>query len=312
LFLFIRENFAEKNKGDIQVRKKEREGKSTPFAPPSPSAMACWSIPESATAKPGVLERLGTALNSADLQSHDEVVGAVDLIAAMAYTQTNASAAEHVALEAAEIDPRTELASLLVRLKYAGDNSVGERVAIKLEHWVIHQRAFRKWKIKPGQSRQLHCFVRTALEEWLFPVCTECHGRELVGLEREELVEKRLRCTRCRGKGTLHETPRYSDRSPTRLGVKVRKDCPQCGGCGWRTHLRSRQRAKTDTCARCKGTGQRIPGDMERAMAIGIEVRIYQRDWAKRFTWLATGLDKIDHTQKRSLQSWLRSGINRA
>ena len=47
-------------------------------------------------------------------------------------------------------------------------------------------------------------------------------------------------------------------------------------------------------------------------MAIGIEVRIYERDWARRFTWLATGLDRLDHTQKRSLQSWLRSGINLA
>jgi len=261
--------------------------------------------------RPNVLERLGSALNSADLQARDEVVGAVDLIVAMAYTQTNTSAAGHQALESAEIDPRTELASLLVRLKYAGDNSVAERTALKLEHWVIHQRAFRKWKIKPGQSRQLRCFVRAALDEWLFPVCGECCGRQLVGLEREEIVERRIRCGRCRGKGWLHEVPRYSDRSPTRLGVKVTKNCPQCGGGGWRTHQRVRQ-SKTDTCCRCKGTGLRIPGGMERAMAIGIEVRIYERDWARRFTWLATGLDRLDHTQKRSLQSWLRSGINLA
>ena len=265
----------------------------------------------SAAGKPGVLERLGTALNSADLQSRDEFVGAVDLIAAMAYTQTNASASGHDALESAQIDPRTELASLLVRLKYGGDNSVAERTSVKLEHWVIHQRAFRKWKIKPGQSRQLRCFVRGSLDEWLFPVCGECHGRQLVGLEREEIVEKRVRCGRCRGKGWLHEVPRYGDRSPTRIGVKVTKDCPLCGGGGWRTHQRVRQR-KTEQCHRCKGTGLRIPGEMERSSVLGVEVRVYQRHWAKRFSWLAAGLDRLDHMQRRSLQSWLSSGISRA
>ena len=120
--------------------------------------------------RPNVLERLGSALNSADLQARDEVVGAVDLIVAMAYTQTNTSAAGHQALESAEIDPRTELASLLVRLKYAGDNSVAERTALKLEHWVIHQRAFRKWKINQGNraSYAVSCAPR------LMSGCSRC------------------------------------------------------------------------------------------------------------------------------------------
>jgi len=264
----------------------------------------------SAAEKPGVLERLGTALNSSSLKTRADVVCAVDLVIAMAYTQTNASAVEHDELKAIEIDRRTELASLLVRLKYAGDNSVAERTAVKLEHWVIHQRAFRKWKIKPWQSRQLRCFVRTALDEWLFSVCAECHGLQLVGLERGKIVEKRIRCGRCHGRGWLHEVPRYGDRSPTRLGVKVSMDCPICGGNGWRTHQRVQHR-KTERCAKCKGTGLRIPGEIERAQALGIEVRVYERHWAKRFTWLAAALDRLDHTERRSLQSWLQSGISR-
>jgi hypothetical protein len=42
--------------------------------------------------KPGVLERLGGALNSGNLESIDDRIGAVDLIAALAYTQTNPDA----------------------------------------------------------------------------------------------------------------------------------------------------------------------------------------------------------------------------
>lgn len=265
----------------------------------------------SAFDKPNVLERLGSALNSSDLQARDERLGAVDLIAAMAYSQTNASAAEHLQLEAAMIDPRTDLGSLLVRLKYAGDDSVAERTMLKLEHWVIHQRAFRRWKMKPGQSRQLRAFVCAGLDEWLNPVCGECHGRQLVGLDREEITERLVRCVRCRGKGWLQEVPRYTEKSPTRIGSPVRKDCHACGGRRWLTHRRVKQR-KTDICWKCKGTGLRIPSSMERATAIGVDVRVYERHWAKRFSWIAAGLDRLDHTEKRSLQSWLASGISSA
>lgn len=263
----------------------------------------------SAWDKPNVLERLGSALNSSDLSPRAHSVGAVDLIAAMAFSQTNASAAEHLELEAATIDPRTELGSLLVRLKYARDDSVAERTMLKLEHWVTHQRAFRRWKIKPGQSRQLRAFVCAGLDEWLNPVCGECHGRQLVGLDRGEVVERRVRCMRCRGRGWLQEVPRYTAKSPSRIGLPVRKDCHACVGGGWRTH-RKVQQHKTDTCGRCKGTGLRIPGSMERAIAIGVDVRVYERHWVKRFTWLSAGLDRLDLTEKRSLQSWLASGIS--
>lgn len=264
-----------------------------------------------ASEKPGVLERLGSALNSSSLQSRDEVVGAVDLITAMAYSQSNASAAAHAVLEEAVIDHRTELAALLVRLKYAGDGSVAMVAALKLEHWVTHQRAFRRWKLRPGQSRIFRAFVQAGLDEWLNPVCVECCGRQLVGLEREEIVEKRIRCARCRGRGWLQEIPRYTAHSPSAIGKAVRKDCSSCRGGGWRTQQRVSQR-KTDICWKCKGTGLRIAGDLERAQVLGIDVRVYERHWDKRFTWLAAALDRLDHTEKRSLQSWLKSDISRA
>lgn len=276
--------------------------------------------------KPGVLERLGAELS----------VGGVSLIGALAYAQINPNAEEHDAHDVAQIDPRTELAGVLVRLKHGQDPTVATRAVMLLERWVTHQRAFRRWKLKPWQSKILGRFVRTALEEWVSPVCQECHGRELVGLDRGEVVERRVRCIRCAGKGWLHEKPTKAKRAwleqpgrrrkrgerryahealEVQCGIckaracgRVTRQCPVCGGAGRRTLAKVRQR-KTEQCPKCKGTGQRIPGDMERALALGVEVRTYQRHWARRFSWMASGLDRLDRLARNCLQSQLRSGI---
>lgn len=252
--------------------------------------------------KPDVLERAGVALS---------VGGDPDLIGALAYAQTNPNAEEHDAHEVAEIDPRTDLGSLLVRLKLGGDASVASRTAMLLERWVRHQRAFRRWKMRPGRDDLVGRFVQQCLDEWLFPTCGECVGRQLVGLDRGEIVERRVRCMRCAGKGWLNEVPSYTPRAPSRLGVKVRKDCHQCGGRGLRTSVRVRQR-KTEQCGKCKGTGLRIASSAERALALGLDVRVYERHWERRFSWLASGLDRLEHVERRCLQSQLRAGISRA
>lgn len=256
--------------------------------------------------KPGVLERLGSALNSSDLTSSSEgKMGAVDLIAALAYTQTNPDAAEHAELEAAPIDPRTELASVLVRLKYAGDRVLGERAVHLLTHWVHHQKAYGKWKVRPG-SYLLQRFVRQCLAEWLYPVCPGCHGRTLLGADKGDVVEKRIRCTRCRGTGTVHLTRRREGHEAT-----VRKDCLGCRGGGWKVHRRVRAE-KTQQCNICNGTGRRRAPDGERAHVLGIEHKTYERHWLKRFDWLTAGLDRLDRLEQYCLQSQLRAGITRA
>jgi len=252
--------------------------------------------------KPDVLERAGIALS---------VGGDADLIGALAYAQTNPNAEEHEERVVAEIDARTELASQLMRLKLGGDVGVASRVTLMLERWVRHQRAFRQWKMRPGRADLVSRFVRQGLDEWLFETCTECQGLQLVGLDRGEIVTRRIRCVRCAGRGWLNEVPRYTPKSPSMLGAKVRSDCRMCGGGGWRTFSRVRQR-KTEQCSRCKGTGLRIASDTERARALGVELRVYQHYWAKRFSWLADALDHLDHVERRCLQSQLRSGISRA
>jgi len=264
----------------------------------------------SSTDRPDVLERVASALTSADLSPRAGVVSQVDLITAMAYAQMNPSAEERPVRaiteldpgERAEIDPRTRLGGLLLRLKLGADGSVAREAAMLLEHWVRHQRAFRRWKLRQGRGDLVQNFVRQCLDEWLFPTCTECHGRQLVGLDRGEIVERRVRCARCRGAGWLNEK--------TKRG-RVNKDCHACGGKGARTIAKVRQR-KTEQCPRCKGTGQRIASSAERARALGLDVRVYERHWEKRFTWLAAGLDRLDLVEKRSLQSQLRAGISRA
>ena len=253
------------------------------------------------TPKPDVLERAGIALS---------VGSDPDLVGALAYAQTNPNAEEHEVRDIAEIDARTELGSQLVRLKLGGDASVASRVTLLLERWVRHQRAFRRWKLRPGRVDMVTRFVRQCLDEWLFATCTECHGRQLVGLDRGEIVERRIRCVRCAGRGWLNEVPRYTHKSPTMIGFKVRSDCRMCGGGGWRTVSRVRQR-KTEQCGKCKGTGLRIAASAERARALGVDVRVYEKHWEWRFGWLAASLDRLDHIERRCLQSQLRTDIRR-
>jgi hypothetical protein len=38
-------------------------------------------------------------------------------------------------------------------------------------------------------------------------------------------------------------------------------------------------------------------------------VKVYERHWAKRFSWLSAALDRIDHTEKRCLQAQMEHGI---
>ncbi len=252
--------------------------------------------------KPGVLERLGSALNSSDLAPREGKMGAVELIGALAFTQTNPDAAEHVEMDAAVIDPRTELASVLVRLKYGGDRVLGERAVTLLCGWVRHQKAFGRWKERKAGDL-VEVFARQALAEWLFPVCGECSGREFLGLEKGATEERRVRCTRCRGVGLVEVT--------TKSRWTVKRDCTGCAGRGWRTYTRV-SKTKTQQCTSCNGTGRRRADDAGRARVLRLEQRVYQRHWLKRFDWLSAGLDRLDRLQRLCLQSQMRSGIKAA
>lgn len=254
--------------------------------------------------KPGVLERLGGAMNTSDLSPREGQIGAVELLGALAYTQINPDAAKHSEVDAAVIDPRTRLASVLVRLKYGGDRVLGERAVLLLGHWVRHQKAFGRWKMRQGSDDLLTRFVRQGLAEWLYPVCEECAGRELVGMDKGEIVEKRVRCTRCRSSGVVHVSSQGKY-----LKTQVRQQCPSCGGSGWRTYRRVRQ-TKTRECHICLGTGRRRANDAERAHAMRMEHKVYQRHWLRRFDWLAAGLDRLDQLQRFCLQSQMKPGIN--
>jgi hypothetical protein len=191
--------------------------------------------------KPGVLEKLGSALNSSDLSPVEGRTGAVELIGALGYTQINPDAVEHGEHELAAIDPRTEVGALLVRIKYGGDRALTERAVRLLIAWVHHQRAYRKWKLRAGGEGLLEKFVRTGFGEWLDPVCRLCCGREMLGLERGAIKSRRVRCTRCGGAGSLELMPRnpkftgtkgargYSAGPATRA---VRRPCTACHGMG--------------------------------------------------------------------------------
>jgi hypothetical protein len=171
---------------------------------------------------------------------------------------------------------------------------------------VRHQRAYRKWKLRPGGDGLLERFVRTGFEEWLYPKCRICSGREMLGLEREAVVSKRVRCKLCRGAGEVDALPALSEY----FAKTVRRPCTACHGMGARTIQRALRR-KPGECWSCKGTGLHRPTDAEHAHALGVDVKICVRHWAKRFSWLGGALDRLDHTEKRCLQVQLRHGIKR-
>jgi hypothetical protein len=267
--------------------------------------------------KPGVLEKLGSALNSSDLSPVEGRTGAVELIGALGYTQINPDALEHGEHELAAIDPRTEVGALLVRIKYGGDRALTERAVRLLIAWVHHQRAYRKWKLRAGGEGLLEKFVRTGFGEWLDPVCRLCCGREMLGLERGAIKSRRVRCTRCGGAGSLELMPR----NPKFTGTKgargyaagpatraVRRPCTACHGMGGVTMQRT-VKQKPGQCWACNGTGVHRPSAADHALALGVDVKVYERHWAKRFSWLSAALDRIDHTEKRCLQAQMEHGI---
>ena len=322
--------------------------------------------------KPDVLERLGSALNSSDLSPEAGRIGAVELLGALAYAQTNPGADEHDELAVPRIDARTELGAMLVRLKIGGDRVLGEQAVHLLADWVRHQKAYRNWRLEREFPRGVHgpavataapssasgsptlgsvtsghgprrdehlapdtrdapgyvvrasitygsppmaageCavdaaiaallvrFARQSLAEWLYPTCQVCNGRKMLGLERGEIVQRRVRCTRCKGQGMFTEHRNRRGRI-----VQLTVQCMRCGGSGSRTVSRVKQGSPRE-CYGCLGTGLQRANDAERVRALQIAERVYQRHWARRFAWLAAGLDRLDSLIRHCLQSQMR------
>ena len=74
----------------------------------------------------------------------------------------------------------------------------------------------------------------------------------------------------------------------------------------WARTIQRVRQGKPRTCYSCLGTGRRRANDAERAIALGLEHKVYQRHWVKRFSWLQAGLDRLDHLAKMALRSQLR------
>ncbi len=254
-----------------------------------------------ATERPNVLERLGSALNSSDLSPDESKPRPIDLIGAAGLAQVNADGSAHAKRETSAISPGTELGSVLVRLKYGGDRGLGNRAAILLAMWVGAQKAYSKWKLRPGTNYMLERFSRQALAEWLDPVCRECQGRQVLGMDKGEIKERKIRCIPCGASGRRFLR---DDRGVLSL---VKHPCPDCRTFGW-TNRRKVVSTKPRTCYACSGTGVHRFSDAERALALCIDQNIYRKHWAKRFSWVGAQFDRIEGDEKNSLRTQLTSG----
>lgn len=241
--------------------------------------------------KPGIVERLGSALQSTNLAPNAERDVPIDLIAALGMLQANIDGEAHGGRETTAIDPRAELGAVLLRIKYGGDNTLGERAVHLLVRWIRAQRTCGKWKLGRHGESMLERFARQGLAEWLYPVCPVCHGRQVLGIARGEVVERRVRCSPCRGDGAV-----------ARKQGQVRFECTTCRGFGWIAKRRI-VAEKPRTCTACSGSGSRVKGiEGERMRALGIPENAYVKFWERRFSWLAGAFDRIDDLEKRGLQ----------
>lgn len=250
--------------------------------------------------KPGVVERLASALNSNNLAPDGERARPVDLIGALGYTQINPDREAHAEVEVPTVDARTELGSVLMRVKYAGDRALLHRGQLLLSRWVMRQRAYTKWKIRPGADDLFGRFIAQGLAEWLDPVCPACHGRQLLGMERGAIRERRVRCQPCKGAGRLHRK-----QAGGALSAAVHP-CQSCLGKGWLTRTRVVQ-DKPRACSACNGTGHARPNDTARALVLGVQLPVYEKHWLRRFDWLAAALDGLDRHERNCLQAQFRS-----
>jgi len=250
--------------------------------------------------KPGLREKMGVAVNATDLSSIEGHEGAVERIAALAYTQTNPGSVEHAAKAIDEIDPGAELGALLIRIKAGGQYREADRAADLFVHWIRGHPKYAHWKIRDGRGL-LQAFARQGLAEWLWPVCVECKGVEAVGMERDRRENKRVKCRSCRGDGRVRRT--------TESGKPFWRSCELC--CGFGRTLREKvYNVKPRDCPSCNGTGQRLINDNERARVLRVSLAQYQRHWLKRFDWLRRRLDHLDWNENNLLTSALGKRIN--
>src|SRR5258708_27294799 len=181
-------------------------------------------------------ESIGSAVNAGSMLMEDETERAVDRGAALALTET--------------------LGSLLWRLKYGDQKQYREitvegmsppaftRTALKLERWLTKKEA--RWSTLNG-CELYGRFVRLALADWLHDKCQGCHGRGMVGLDRQVAKSVRVRCPNCAGKGATH---RYTPR-----GHLLQRICPRCCGNGAIGAMRVISPEKPRACPHCHGLG---------------------------------------------------------
>lgn len=243
-----------------------------------------------AAEKPGIVERLGSALQSTNLAPNAERDMPIDLIAALGMLQANPDGSGHDEREHASIDPSAELGAVLLRLKFGGDTTLGERGVHLLARWIRSQRAFGRWKLGRDGADIVTRFARQGLAEWLYPTCDVCHGRQVLGMERDNVVERRVPCRLCRGEGY------------TTTKNQVRMQCAHCHG--FRSVVKRKLKAeKPRPCHACAGTGARRKGvDGERVRALGVPAHVYEKYWVKRFSWLEASFDRVNDLDRRGLQ----------
>ncbi len=251
--------------------------------------------------RPSVLERFGSALNSSDLSPDESKSRPIDLIGAAGLAQVNPKGEEHEKMLVAKISPSTELGSVLIRMKVGGDRTLGNRAVFLLLAWVQAQKAFARWKVRPGRNDLIERFVRQALAEWLNPVCQECSGRQVLGMDRGEIKERRIKCIPCGGEGRRIVRLRNGQLS------EKKRPCLECKGFGWRP-VRKVVTTKPRTCYHCQGSGIHRVSDAERASAMALDQNVYRKHWVKRFAWMAEAFDRIEGAESKSLRVHLTSG----
>lgn len=214
------------------------------------------------------------------------------------------------------------LGALLWRLKYGGDAQVAKTAIIMLGNALRGTARFSRWRFRGLSQTQLQAargvrrdyegedivdrLAARALAEWVADRCIKCHGRGTVGGDFHAPTVRQVECKCCDGQGSLLDprAARCDLEAKAEVRPLLRVVCPECRGKGL-VEERVAATPPARICPACDGAGRAHVSMSQRAIAIGVSLRQYQRHWAPIFDSVMVVLDCLDGDVARTLKQRL-------
>lgn len=180
------------------------------------------------------------------------------------------------------------LGNLLWRLKYGGESRRWRNLVQPAVLLLARQFRPKGQRLRP---RVIEALATAAIVEWLGDQCPKCGGRGTHGAGREILVEKRVMCGGCAGRGFVEEewpsvtlarlTGALMGNEVTPPRTRRTVGCQACHGKGGRAET-TRQYSRLRSCGTCSGTGRRRMSKQHRIAELGLPTKLYDK-WRRTY-----------------------------